>query len=183
MKKADIKVGEDYAYSTDQDHYRWPGHTGRVKVLEHIELGGHRSWDKKIPGVLIQHLDERGNPRTRPILNDQMEATGEVVELEAQRVPNRTIKEPWADFEANIKSMRERAEAEKIRKAEVEAKRAVLNNAVMDEIQRRVPEFGKGYGRYFFMGEERFRQGQTTKIEMTVEAMAELLGIPVEADS
>lgn len=101
--------------------------------------------------------------------------------LEPVGVPNRAIREPWANYVKEVEARKQRRAAFKAQDEAARAKQAVINSAVMDEIQRRVPEFGKGYGKHFFLGEESFRNGKGTKIEVSVEAMAELLGIEVPA--
>lgn len=184
MKKADIKVGEEYVQTNDQDHYRWKGSNARVRVLEHVEVP-REAWSRRgstVPGVMVQILDaETGEPMTRMVLDDEMEATGEVVEVEPRRVANRTIKEPWATYKANIAASEAREKEWAKQKADTEAKQAVINNAVLDEIKSRVPEFGEGYGAYHFPDykERGFRSGQDTSIEVSVEVMARLLGIEV----
>lgn len=184
MKKADIKVGEEYVHSNDQDHYRWKGSNARVRVLEHVEVP-RQAWSHRgrtVPGVMVQILDlKTGEPMTHPVLDDEMEATGEVKVVEPRMVANRTIKEPWATYEASIKASKRAEKAHAKQKASAEAKQAVTNNAVLDEIQRRVPEFGEGYGTFYFPSykQESFRSGQDTSIEVSVEVMAKLLGIEV----
>ena len=97
-------------------------------------------------------------------------------------VPNRAIKEPWSSFAATLKADRDAEKAAQRQRAEMHAKQAEINNPVLDEIKRRVPEFGEGYGTFYFPDykERSFRAGEETKIEVSVEVMARLLGIKSE---
>lgn len=161
MKKADIKVGEEYAYASRNDYHSWGA--GRVRVIEHQPVKTGWPSYTTLPGVLVQFLDDNG----------------EATDKEPVGVPNRTIRESWTSYVEEVEARRQRQAAFKAQDEAAQAKQAVINSAVMDEIQRRVPEFGQGYGKHFFLGEESFRNGKGTKIEISVEAMAELLGIEV----
>lgn len=184
MKKADIKVGGEYAYSRDQDHYSYPSSTTRVRVLEHTETKQRFGSLSRMPGVIVQVLDrETGEPMTRPVLNDELEATGETVVVDPYTVPNRTIKESWASFANNVKAQQEAQAKYAQQKAEAEAKQAVINNAVVDELKKRVPTLGQGYGTHHFpeYEERSLREGSKTKVTLSIEVLAELLGIEVPA--
>jgi hypothetical protein len=119
MKMAELKVGEEYAYSNSQSRY---GQTryGRVRVLE---VGVHRripgEWrsrsSERADGVRVLFLDkETGKPKQR---RDGYGADAVVVDYEDKVLP-RYIHWSWAEEVERLRIAAERHEAFEIKQEE-----------------------------------------------------------------
>ena len=127
-------------------------------------------------------------------------AAGKLTALEARRLSDAVVshfdtldarkeaisKAPASRKEWEEKSAKAQQEAQAKyaqQKAEAEAKQAVINNAVVDELKKRVPTLGSDYGTYHFpeYEERSLREGSKTKVTLSIEVLAELLGIEVPA--
>ncbi len=175
MKKSDIIVGVEYAYGDEEDG-RWATEYyhryGRCKVLRHGAEKINRVYSaSKTPGVWIQRLDkETGEPAVYGV----GDRTGEV--MDEIFVPNRHIREAWDTYVAGgteYDAQEARWAEERERQTEVRARNGRAIIAALRDRGFDVDKHVNWKLRYV-------ENGETDSIELSFDAIADLLGITLE---